>query len=101
MTRFFKWLFWTVVYCFRRRPTDLGKWLLKTERCHALWWKFRPSAWHNDDGKYWEICFTDERDFVEWPPRTLDVKCHIGEKSGNIVGLTIRDETLVRKDTEG
>ena len=99
MTRFAKWLFWTVVYRFRRRPAELAEWLLKTKRCRAPWKKFRPSVYHNADAKCWYVYFTDERDYVDWPPRTIYVGYYTGQESGNIVGLIIRDEALVRKDT--
>lgn len=34
----------------------------------------------------------DERSFTE--RRTIDVDCHIGQESGDIVGFNVRDETL-------
>lgn len=96
--RFIKWLCWTVTYWFRRRPTDLDAVLAKGRRCRWPWKKFRPYVRHNDDGNCWEVYFTGEYDYTVHRP--LDVQCHIGRETGDIVGLTIRDETLACKKTE-
>lgn len=92
MGKFMTWLFWTVCYACRPVPQSLDKIVLRTIRTQWPWRKFRPSIWHNDDGKQWHICFTDEQDFTE--RRSLTVDCHIGMESGDIVGFVVWDEVL-------
>ena len=63
------------------------------------WRNFRPSVWHNDDGGMWHIYLTGERSFTE--PRTINVDCHIGMESGNIIGFNVWDETLRAVEAKG
>ena len=93
VSRFAVWLVWNIVYFFRRRPLDLDEVLLKGKRCWWPWKKFTPSAWHNDDGHFWHVWFTDEEAYTEH--RTIDVECHIGMESGDIVGLNVWDKMLL------
>ena len=52
--------------------------------------------YYNDDGSEWQIYFTDEEAYTE--RRTIDVECHIGMESGDIVGLNVWDKTLLFDD---
>jgi hypothetical protein len=87
-----KWACWKVAYLFRPEPETLFQWVLKATRTRAPWWKFEPYIWHNKDGRQWHITFTDERNHTQ--EGTLKCRIHVGIESGNIVGLTIYDETL-------
>lgn len=94
ITKFILWLFWNIVYAFKKHSTDFGDGMVMIERC--VWPRtFKPYVRHNDDGNMWHVYFTDERDYVQRQP--IDVEVHIGEESGDIVGLTIWDETLAKK----
>lgn len=92
LLKFVTWLFWRVCYAFRPTPRSFEGYLLRGMRTWWPWKKFRPSVWHNDDGKEWEIYLTDERSHTV--RRTIAVDCHIGMESGDIVGFDVWDETL-------
>lgn len=94
MLKFARWFFWRVFYTFRLRPKTFEGYMLRAIRRRWPWRKFRPSVWHNDDGKEWQIYFADERAFTE--RRTISVDCHIGMDSGTIVGFDVYDEILKR-----
>ncbi len=93
MTKLLRWIFWNIAYMFRRRPKEFAAFLLWGSRCY---WqrKFRPYLWHNDDGSQWQVYFTEERDYVQLDNLSCDL--HIGMETGDIVGLTIHDENLIR-----
>lgn len=100
MKRFLAWLFWRTFYLgrvqSRRKPLEV--WFRRLDRTRWPWQKFKPHVWYNDDGNQWHVYFTDERCYVE--SRELRVKAYIGDDTGDIVGLTIYDETL-RKPCPG
>lgn len=97
MLKFARWLFWVVVYAFRPTSTQSPEgYLTRCLRTIWPWAKFRPGAWHNDDGNQWHVTLTDEREFTQ--PRTITLDCHIGFESGDIVGFTIYDEILKRNN---
>lgn len=91
-----KWMFWRTVYLFRRCPKALRSYIVRGQRCRSPWWKFRPSVFHNHDGKMWHIYLTDEESYTRSPDHLL-VKLHIGGTSGNIVGFDVFDESLAKK----
>lgn len=86
----------------RPTPCDLAAWITEAKRTQQPWRKFKPSVFRNHDGKQWQVYFTAERDFTV-SNRTLMVEPHIGQESGKVVGLTIRDEALTKleQDTKG
>ena len=89
---YLRWLGWMLYYLPRRRPKELGPWLIRAERTRPPWWKFKPNVWHNDHGRQWEVYFKDDMDFCRI--QTMQVDAHISQETGEIVGLTIYDETL-------
>lgn len=97
MTRYVKWLFWTVVYFFTPHSKDFDKAMTRLLRTRNPWWKFKPFIYHSDDGNMWQIYLEDEAHYVE--RRTLTLECHVGQESGRIVGFDIWDETLERKES--
>ena len=91
------WLFWRFFYFFRNRlpgQQDLAYYLIMGKRCWYPWKKFKPSVYRNDDGKMWQIWFSEEEAYTE--RCFVDVECHIGMESGKIVGFDIWDEMLVK-----
>lgn len=90
MIRFLKWCFWNLWYLPQPRGKRLGKWLLRTERTWWPWRKFRPSVWHNDDGRCWEVYLLDEQSHTVCK-RVLMVDLHIGMDTGKVVGMDIYD----------
>lgn len=95
MRKFVTWLFWTVYYAVRPVPRSLEGYLLRGTRRRWPWWKFKPSVWHNDDGRQWHICFREEESFRD--QRDVTVWCEIGQESGDIVGLVVWDKMLTAK----
>ena len=90
--RYLTWLMWTFAYLFRPKPTELVAYLTRSERTRPPWWKFKPSLYHNDAGKQWEIWFDNESCYSQ--TSVISVTAHVGMESGEIVGFTIWDETL-------
>lgn len=82
-----RWLFWNAYYAVCRRPRDLGAWLKEYERCSSPWWKFKPCAWYNEDGKEWEILFENESNYVRRGTIACDLL--ISQDTGKVVGLDI------------
>jgi hypothetical protein len=93
--KYIKWFFWKIWYLFIPESRDLLTYLIKLDRIRSPWWKFKPSMYHNDDGKEWEIWFEHEQGYTE--KRTIQVEAVIGMDTGNIVGITIFDEVLKKK----
>ena len=91
--KLFRWVFWSFIYGFRREPHDLKSWLTRSTRTWPPWWKFKPIAYRNDDGKMWQIWLKDEVAFTR-SRQMLNVELQIGQESGEIVGLNIWDENL-------
>ena len=98
--RYLRWLAWTLWYLPQRQPRyirldGLRAQLLRMERTRRPWWKWKPGIWHNTDGRQWHVTFSDEQDYTICG--TLKAELHIGQETGDIVGLTIFDETLRAK----
>ncbi len=93
MNKFTYWLFWRVVYCFRRTPRTFDGYLTRAIRCWWPWKKFQPSAFHNDDGNQWHIYLVDEQSYTV-SRQSLQVELHIGMETGEITGFNVWDETL-------
>jgi len=89
-----QWIFWYLVYAVRPQPKELETYITKGIRLSPPWWKFRPSVWHNPDGKMWHVYFENESSYTI-SRRTLSIELHIGQESGKVVGLNIWDETLI------
>ncbi len=88
-----RWLFWNVVYVFRRFPTDVDAFVTMRQRC--LWQrKFRPYVRHNDDGECWSVCLADDRSYTHTHEQMRCVP-HFSEKTGRVVALTIYDSELL------
>lgn len=90
--KYARWAFWSAWYLFHRTPNELGAWLVRSERTRPPWWTFKPTVWHNDHGRQWEVYFKDDPDYCRI--QTMQVDAHISRDTGEIVGLTIYDETL-------
>jgi hypothetical protein len=90
--KYLLWVLWSFYYLPQRRPKDLESYIIRMQRTRKPWWKFQPFCYYNEDGKQWEIRFTDESDYVK--TGTIKAEIHIGQESGNIVGLTFWDENL-------
>ena len=92
MKRWFAWAFWSVVYLFRRQPTDLDRYLLRITRTSLPWWRWKPNVFRNEDGRMWEVQLTNEATYSERRTLTIDVK--VSMETGRIVGLDLWDELL-------
>ena len=99
MKRFAIWLFWRVWYLGRMQPRpgpkSLEKLFVRQDRTRWPWWKFKPHLRHNGDGSQWEIWFAEDRCYSE--RTTIEATVHRSDDTGEIVGLTIYDETLRKK----
>lgn len=107
MCKWLRWAFWNSWYVLKRciQPKrdriPLGE--LKTlmrqfERCRWPWWKFKPHMYHNDEGKFWEICFEPEMDCMWY--ETIEVRAlRACDQDNRIVGLKIPDRALAPVDT--
>lgn len=97
ISRYLKWLFWTVVYAFRRRPKGFFSILKKALRCRRPWWKFRPSVYHNDEGREWEVFLANEDTYTR---RCCIPDCEvaISRETGHVIGVTLYDEILRQPD---
>ena len=93
MISFLRWLFWCGYYSVRRRPTDFGDWLQRSERRWAPWKKFRANVFRNDAHNSWEIYLRDERSH-ELPGVMIVVDVQISNVTGSVVGLTVYDHDL-------
>ena len=89
---FSRWLFWTAVYSVRPRGNDFGKCMKRSRRTRWPWWKFKPSAWHNEHGRMWQICLFNESSYTA--TRTIRVPVHISQETGKIIGLDLTDYIL-------
>ena len=98
MSKFARWLFWNLAYCFRYRPRELAAYVTRGMRCRWPWWKFRPIVIHNDDGSMWHVYWSDKRSYTI-PNQLLPVELHIGD-DGQVVGVNIFDESLCRLSKE-
>lgn len=98
MKRLLRYLFWRLVYVFRRRPRTFDAFLLWGTRCRPPWWKFKPSLFRNDAGNQWEVYLANERCHMK--RGILAVELHIGCDTGQIVGFTVFDEVLKAIDEE-
>jgi len=90
-----KWFFWTLAYLVRPRPRDLDGLIRKGIRTRKPWWTFKAHLFHNADGRQWQIYLTDEQSYTR--RGGIEADLHIGMDTGDIVGLTIWDGTLVPK----
>jgi hypothetical protein len=91
--KYVRWLFWSVVYLFRHRPTtvqELMTWAIRT--CKPG--KFKPHVIRNDRWKGWDVWFENEADYTE--RRTIEIEAKVSIASGRIVGMQVYDETLER-----
>ena len=97
-----RWLFWNAVYLVRPRPRTLVGILDKTTRTQWPWRQFRPTVWHNDYGKQWEIILEHESSYSR--EIDLPVWAHFAQPENGgpprIVGMTIWDERLRGADWE-
>lgn len=91
--KFLSYFFWNLGYCFRLEEKDFGAFLLRSNRTRWPWKKFRPSVWYNEDGRQWEIYFTNERSYAVLNNQ-LSVELHVGMETGRVTGLTIWEEFL-------
>lgn len=94
--RYARWLFWSLWYLPQPNPLphDLIGHMNRLARLRVPWWKFAPFVYEDGDGDLWRISLTDEQDYTHWPPIRLLVEAHIGQESGDIVGLTINVRDL-------
>lgn len=95
MTKFLRYIFWSVVYVFRPKAVTFDAYMLRGMRTMFPWKRFKPHVWYNEDGRQWEVYLTDESDYTEY--RTLSVVCHVGMDTGDIVGFTIPCEVLTKR----
>lgn len=95
--KYIKFILWNIYYLFVPKSDNIVLWLRRDLRCRFPR-KFKPCLWHNEEGKQWEIVFTQESPVSQ--QMRLQVTADIGQDSGNIVGLTIWDETLRDVDME-
>ncbi len=98
ISAYLRWIFWTGAYACRAKPGDLAGYLLRSKRTRPPRWKFRPSLFHNENGKQWEIRFDDESSYSR--REVLQVEVQRGMETGRIVGLTIWDEKLRKVEPE-
>lgn len=96
-TRYARWILWSLYYLPQPRPRDLVRGITRIERLRKPWWKWRPNAWHNDDGKEWHITLSDESFYVR--RMKLEVDAYITHDGERIVGFDVWDETLRPEDT--
>jgi len=94
-----RWVFWHIVYAVRPRPKEVEAYLACMNRLRSPWWRFKPSVYHNPDGKMWHVYLDNESTYTV-PHRCFRVDLHVGEKSGRIVGLDIWDESLIQAAAE-
>ena len=93
MVSFLRWLWWCGYYAVRRRPTDFGDWLQRSERRWAPWKKFRAGVFRNRDGNCWEVYWQDDQSIVI-PGVRLTVDIHVSDTTGCVIGLIVYDHDL-------
>jgi hypothetical protein len=54
----------------------------------------RPSIWHNDDGKYWMICFRNETGYCRQVTVTTVFDVYFSSKDNKVIGIDIPDKLL-------
>lgn len=54
--------------------------------------EFKPSVFHNDEGRQWEIYLTDEPCYVG--RETINVEVHRSQETDRVVGFTIHDYAI-------
>ncbi len=91
--KWLRWIMWSLFYAVRPRPEDLAGYLRRIGQTSPPWRTFRPNVYRSDEGKEWHVWFRDEQAYVI-SRQSLQVDLHIGMESGEIVGLTIWDESL-------
>ena len=94
MYRFLRYLFWRLYYLPQRRSRDLASYLIRGQRCWWPWRKFRPSVYHNDDGRCWQIWFANDRAHTLAGKPVVLADVDVSMETGAIVGLTIYDTDL-------
>lgn len=93
--RYLRWLFWSLWYCWQPWPSDFDKAVLRAERTRKFWRKFQPCVYHDEDGAYWRIWFSNEPSVaVAEPDCKLPCVAQRSQHTNEIVGLTIYDESL-------
>ncbi len=98
MSRLLKYIFWKLRYLFSGPDNDLAACMNRLDRTKWPWRKFRPGAWHNDDGYNWEVWLDDEQSYTASNvPLVVDVQ--YGMETGKVVGVKIRD-CVLRKAAE-
>lgn len=91
--KYFRWLFWNAYYLPQfRQPRKLSQWLTRVKRTQWPWWKFKPHLFRNDDGRQWEIYFSNASAVYSRETITLDVGRDMD--TGEIVAFTIYDEVM-------
>lgn len=93
MTRFLLYLFWNLLYLPQRRPRDFTAYIERSIRTRWPWRKFRPNIWHNDDGGFWEIYFSNERAHSAAGVR-IPVDIQYCVDTGKVTGLIVYDSDL-------
>ena len=96
---YIRWLFWELVYLFRRTPKDLGGFLIMSHRRRRPWWKFKPNLFHSDAGSEWHIYFEDAQCYTA-SRIMLMVDLHIAFDGSRVTGLNIWDESLEKAKKE-
>ena len=91
--KWLRWLFWVIVYWFRREPRTLEAFLVRVERCRPPWWTFKPSVWHNDEGREWHVYLSDESTYTD-PNYMLRVDLHRIRETEEVVGFDVYDKDL-------
>lgn len=96
MTRFVRWLFWTLAYAIiLPKPKTLDTVLRRGQRTWWPWRKFKPCARHNDIGGFWEVYLADDPSYTT-SRRRLIVDLHISRAMENVVGFDVYDSDLKR-----
>jgi len=89
---YLRWLWWWLAYAFVPQPNDFVKYIERGMRTRPPWWKFKPYAYHNDDGRQWEVRLENEQSYTE--TGSISAEIHRSQETGRIVGFTVWDETL-------
>lgn len=93
-----RWLFWSAYYGIFGYPKTLDAYINATMKTWNPWRRFKPSLYHNDDLREWQVWFEDDLPYC--CRETMSLEVFRSDRTGRIVGLKVWDELLAPKKPE-
>lgn len=98
MSKFFRWLFWNMVYSCQPQTKRLDRYITRALRRQWPWRTFRSCVCRNDDGCMWVVYLAVDRSYTV-PRKHLLVDVHVSD-NGKVIGFDVWDESLRKLEAE-